>query len=139
MITQLPQAFVHQADLPLELAPDVAAGKLAGSVNRQTGLEVLEAEAEGLEPPDEALAPQAFLREQPEATGAAAHRREQYEVFVVPEGLHRQATATGQLADLHPGGRGGGRHGGDGRESWRLSRSGSYRLLLPAPLSRRCR
>jgi hypothetical protein len=65
-------------------------------VHRQTILNLLEAEAKALEPPDEFQVTQALLGKQPVATGAAAHRRQQPELFAAAERLHRQATGPGE-------------------------------------------
>ena len=102
--TQLPQPFVHQIDLPLELPLDVAAGELPGIVHRQTLMNVIKSQTEALEPPDEFQAPQTLLTEQAVTAFAAAHRRQQDEIFVVAEGLDRQTTAAGKGPDLHANG-----------------------------------
>ena len=94
--SELPQLF----DLPidaLDLAPqldlDVAAGQLTGIVNGQAALDLLQAEAKGLEAPDELQAPQALFSKQAVATLAATDRRQQSQVLVVAQGLDGQATA----------------------------------------------
>ncbi len=105
-LAELPQLLDLAID-PLDLAPqldlDVAAGQLTGIVHRQAVLDLLQAEPEGLEPADELQALQALLGEEAVPAFAAADRRQQTQVFVVAQGLDRQATAAGQRPDLHAG------------------------------------
>lgn len=73
--------------LPLQLHVDVAAGQIAGVMHRQTALDLLQAESQGLEPADEFEPPQALLDKQPVAAFAATDGRQQAENLVLTQGL----------------------------------------------------